>query len=613
MLPAEPAAQCARGQGEAVVGGAPRLDHAALFAALPTPYLVMDPQLVIVDANDAYLAVVGRTREELVGRPVFDAFPALPDALDETGVSRVQRSFEKARDTGRPDTMPLQKYDIPDPATGGYVERFWSLISVPVLDGQGRTTMLLQRAEDVTEFVRARQAAASGESSADAVDRQRRLADLEADLYARVRELEQAQAAEARASRQLAALADVALLLARTQSADELCEVIVGRGLQALGATGGAVALLGDGPQLRVALSPTAGSRTRALYGELSVDGPLPGSVAARTGRRLLFPDAAAVLAEEGGAELLERTGCCAWVALPLRSGGDLLGSLSLGWTSPQQFSGAQLEVLEALAAQCADGLSRIRARDAEQAAAAAVQRMSETLQRSLLTEPPQPDDLQIAVRYRPAAEEAQVGGDWYDAFVTSAGATTLVIGDVAGHDRDAAATMGQLRNLLRGIAYTISEPPAAVLSAVDRALRDLAVNSLATAVVASVHDAEAPDAPERRLVWSSAGHPPPVLLLPDGRAELLTSEPDLLLGLDADAERHDHAVDLPPGATVLLFTDGLVERRGASLDDGLAWLQRAVAAAAGQDLEALCDGLLAQVGEREDDIALLALRLHTG
>ena len=268
--------------------------------------------------------------------------------------------------------------------------------------------------------------------------------------------------------------------------------------------------------------------------------------------------------------------------------------------------------MLDALAAQCAHGLQRIQVREAERRSTQAVLRMSETLQRSLLTDPPQPDHLQIAVRYRPAAHEAQVGGDWYDAFLTPDGATNLVIGDVAGHDRIAAAAMGQVRNLLRGIAYSVGEPPARVLAALDRAMRDLAVGTLATGVLARVE--QTPDMEqrgERLLRWSNAGHPPPLLLQPDGTVEVLTTEADLLLGLDPASPRHDHVRLLRPGATVLLYSDGLIERREQSIEEGLARLVATAERLGGHDLEALCDGLLEQAGQRQDDVAVLALRAH--
>src|SRR5919199_3793225 len=149
--------------------------------------------------------------------------------------------------------------------------------------------------------------------------------------------------------------------------------------------------------------------------------------------------------------------------------------------------------------------------------------KVAETLQHSLLTPPPQPDHLQLAVRYRPAAAYQQVGGDWYDAFNQPDGATLLVIGDVVGHNVDAAAAMGQIRSILRGIAYDRPDSPARTLSRVDRVLTGLGVGSLATALVARVE--QSPDqeaAGLRTLRWSSAGHLPPLLVRPDATVETL-------------------------------------------------------------------------------------------
>ena len=256
---------------------------------------------------------------------------------------------------------------------------------------------------------------------------------------------------------------------------------------------------------------------------------------------------------------------------------------------------------------------STASAREVEARAAASSRSMSESLQRSLLTSPPQPDHLQIAVRYLPAAQDAQIGGDWYDAFLTQDGATCLSVGDVSGHDQQAAATMGQVRNLLRGIGYTLGDPPGLVLSALDRSLRDLGVGALATCVLATVEQDEDDRARGvRTLRWSSAGHLPPLLVHGDGSAELLTRDPDLLLGLDPTVERGDHATVLRAGDTLVLYTDGLVERRGAGLDEGLDWLTDVAAARPGEALEALCDRLLHEVRDaREDDVVLLAVRVH--
>ena len=195
---------------------------------------------------------------------------------------------------------------------------------------------------------------------------------------------------------------------------------------------------------------------------------------------------------------------------------------------------------------------------------AAAQRALSDRLQQALLTPPPEPDHLQVVVRYRPAAHEAQVGGDWYDAFLQPDGATMLVIGDVVGHDSDAAAAMGQLRGVLRVLAYDNDEPPSATLSRAEHVARGLAVSTLATVVLARIE--RRPDVPvtgTRVLRWSNAGHLPPLLLAPDGTSTLLETRPELMLGIDPDAPRTDHTAELADGHTLLLVTDGLVERRG--------------------------------------------------
>ena len=242
---------------------------------------------------------------------------------------------------------------------------------------------------------------------------------------------------------------------------------------------------------------------------------------------------------------------------------------------------------------------------------------LAEGLQRSLLTDPVQPDHVQIVVRYTPAAQAAQVGGDWYDAFVQEDGATVVAIGDVLGHDTSAAAAMGQVRSLLRGAAVMTGEGPAKVLTRLDRAMRTLDLQTTATAVVARLE--QTTDEHQRgitRLRWSNAGHPPVMVIAPDATTTALTAvASDLLLGIDPTTRRRESEVVLDRGATALLYTDGLVERRGESLEVGLARLQDLLEelAAAGATLDELCDEVLARMlpAHPEDDVALLAVRLH--
>ncbi|MCW2818030.1 MAG: serine/threonine-protein phosphatase [Marmoricola sp.] len=264
------------------------------------------------------------------------------------------------------------------------------------------------------------------------------------------------------------------------------------------------------------------------------------------------------------------------------------------------------------VAAAVGHGVGRLATRAAELALQEQERGFSAALQRSLLSSPPQSDSLRIAVRYEPATHIAQVGGDWHDSFVLPDGALAVTIGDIAGHDRDAAAAMAQVRNLLRGLAYTMAEPPAAVMTALDRAMAGLAVDTIATAILARV-EREPAAVGGRRLVlrWTNAGHPPPALIGPDGAVELLTSTPDVLLGVLPHTDRVDHTRVLEPGSTVVFYTDGLVDRRSQDLGEGFDWLTQTLSSHAHEDHEQLADSLLAsQMAGNEDDVAILVLRV---
>jgi serine phosphatase RsbU (regulator of sigma subunit) len=308
-------------------------------------------------------------------------------------------------------------------------------------------------------------------------------------------------------------------------------------------------------------------------------------------------------------AALTARLGAGNALVVPLRAHGRTLGTLAL-------VNGPDRAPLGPRDLAVAADVGRRAGLAVESAQLYGVQRRaSEVLQRSLLTSAPHTDHLEIASRYRPAAHEAQVGGDWYDAFLQPDGTTIVVIGDVVGHDIGAAAAMGQLRNLLRGTAYGSPDGPGEVLHRVDLAMSGLRLETLATAVVARVAPPEDGPLGARRLSWASAGHPPPMLLRADGGVEVLAEPGDLLLGFDAGAERTDRAAVLPAGGTLLLYTDGLVERRELPVDEGIDRLRGTLAALAGRPLEELCDALLAELlpEDADDDVAVVAVRTPAG
>jgi len=294
---------------------------------------------------------------------------------------------------------------------------------------------------------------------------------------------------------------------------------------------------------------------------------------------------------------------------LPLRARGRTLGLLTVfrGKDRPR-LDEEDFATAREVASRAGLALDNARLYDLQR-------RLAEGLQRSLLTAPPEPDHCEIVVRYAPAAQIASVRGDWFDAFLQADGATMLVIGDVVGHDTEAAAAMGQVRALLRGIAWYSGAGPAEVLSGLDAAMEGLQVDTTATAVVARLEQTD--DERSRgltRLRWSNAGHPPPMAVLPDGTVSVLSGlDADLLLGIDAGTPRVESQVALDRGATVLLYTDGLFERRGESLDEGLALLRNTLAELSGLPLRDMCDTLLARMlpGQPDDDVALVAVRLH--
>ncbi|SFP71684.1 Stage II sporulation protein E (SpoIIE) [Geodermatophilus dictyosporus] len=245
----------------------------------------------------------------------------------------------------------------------------------------------------------------------------------------------------------------------------------------------------------------------------------------------------------------------------------------------------------------------------AEAATAQAELDAAAALQQHLLGPPPAVPGLQTAARYLPAVRSARIGGDWYDAFPAPGGATVLVVGDVAGHDARAAAAMAEVRGMLRAVAATTGPPPspARVLDTLDDVLTRLGAPALATAVVAVL----TPTGDGVVLCWSNAGHPPPVLAGADGTVRLLERTPERLLGVEPGSRRSDDDLLLVPGDTLLLYTDGLVERHDRSLDEGTDRLLAGLRRRAAEPLDAVVDGLLAGLaGTRHDDVAVLAVRL---
>jgi serine phosphatase RsbU (regulator of sigma subunit) len=224
-------------------------------------------------------------------------------------------------------------------------------------------------------------------------------------------------------------------------------------------------------------------------------------------------------------------------------------------------------------------------------------------LQRDLLpASVPAIDGLEVAMRYQPGERGSQAGGDWYDVFELDGGRAGLVVGDITGHGVGAAAAMGQLR--IAVLAYALSgNEPAAVVQRVDELLERLGTGEIATLVYVVA------DLPAAELVVVNAGHPPPLLIGPDGSSQTVVEGHARLLGVQPPlGQRHQARQALPAGSHLLLYTDGLVEAVERAGDDGVARLQEVTTGFSGT-AEELCDHVLAKMasGNVRDDICIIA------
>jgi serine phosphatase RsbU (regulator of sigma subunit) len=290
---------------------------------------------------------------------------------------------------------------------------------------------------------------------------------------------------------------------------------------------------------------------------------------------------------------LLVQRGLHSLLGVPLIGGGRLVGVMHVGTLAPRRFTADETEFLQLAAARVALAVQSLTSR-AERAGAL-------ELQRSLIPSGlPEIPGLELAARYRPGKES--VGGDWYDVFDLPSGEIGIVMGDVAGHGLGAAVVMGRMRSALRSYALETTDP-AEALGKLNRKMMHFEPDATATVLYAVC------DPALDRVRLSSAGHPPPVLALPGRPAEAVDMKFDLLIGLDETTARHTTVVELPPGALLCFYTDGLIERRDDSVDSGIARLCGAVRAGPPEQVGAAVMAALIGRERAEDDVALLLMR----
>lgn len=306
-------------------------------------------------------------------------------------------------------------------------------------------------------------------------------------------------------------------------------------------------------------------------------------------------------------------SGVRSMLSLRLFVEGDNLGALNMYSRRPDAFDDSSIAVGRLFVAHAAVALSAATENERSEHRADRFQAqagIAVTLQRSMLTELPDMAPFTAVARYVPAVAEAEVGGDWYDALVLPSGDFLLVVGDVTGHDIDAATGMAQVRSTLRALAVSYDESPGDLLTRLDETLGRLGEDLIGTCAAVRVS--------RRDGQWdahlATAGHPPPLLVRGDSTA-YVDMPYDVLLGVNRSAARRTTELTLPRGSTLLLYTDGLVEHRNRGLTDGMSVLHETAAGLRADDLDTLCDTLLEQLAPNPtDDVCLLALHLpdHT-
>lgn len=542
----------------------------AIIASAPVGIAVFGLDLRYTRVNDAYADLSGTPAEDHVGGRI-DAVLSLP--------AQVGADLRRVVTTGR--TIIGRAIELADRRRPGE-RRHFTVSYFPVRSTAGALVGAGATVVDVTDARRA-----------------------EAERAALLHRAEVAQ-------ERLAILATASTVLTTTMELDELLDRLA----QVLAPTAADWCVIGlidpTGVVEQVAVSShdvaQAGRLARVLR-DRQVDRGAEGVVAdvVRTGQaRLVGPELAVEVLRHGTGDgsqpgALEVPSLRAAAVVPIEAHGQVLGVLGLATEGDRTLDEDDLDLAVEVAHRAALAVGNARAFQQEH-------QIAESLQRALLPATvPQVAGMDVAVRYLAATDGASVGGDWYDVLAFEGGKVALVVGDVVGHDIAASTSMGQVRSALRACACEEPDNPRAAMARVDRLFTPLEL-SYATCVLAVLDPATGD------LRWSNAGHPPP-LLVRDGDATFLEDGLGVLLGVTEGAGAREGTATLRPGDLLVLYSDGLVERRGESLADGLARLAASAAGLEVEDPEAVCDALLADLVPpallRGDDVALLAVRVR--
>ncbi|KOT42615.1 PAS/PAC sensor protein [Streptomyces caelestis] len=368
------------------------------------------------------------------------------------------------------------------------------------------------------------------------------------------------------------------------QTADQL--------LPALGAQGMVLMAPEDG-RLRILGHRGYSAELIARFDSLPLSEDIPAARVLTTGVPCFFMNFAELRRDYPATT--HEDGMAAWAVLPLIASGRPKGSLLLSYRRPRAFPPGERAILTSMAGLVGQALDRARLYDTKHD-------LAHRLQSALLPHTlPHIPGLKVAARYLPAARGLGIGGDFYDLIRLDEHTVGATIGDVQGHNVDAAALMGQVRTAVYAHA-TVGSTPDKVLAGTNRLLTDLEPGLFTSCVYVHL------DLATRRACVATAGHPPPLLRHADGHTEVVPVPPGLLLGIEPDSRYPAMEVPLPPGCVLALYTDGLVEAPGVDFDDATAALAGLLEHTDPADLDAMADTLIRHSPTPGDDIALLLI-----
>jgi PAS domain S-box-containing protein len=556
------------------------------------------PDDPLVWVNPSFTRITGYEADEVVGRNCrFLQGPA----TDPASVHEIRTALAERRTV----TTTLLNYRKDGTA-------FWNQLSVsPVFDGEGTLVSFVGVQTDVTERVRVeheREAAFAAEQAA------RQEAELARSIAEQAQsDAERAQSDAERAQGRLALMAEATSTLIATLDMSELLDRLAALCVPRL-ADWAFVTVLDDYGHVREFAARHRDGRNDELreFAGLHVLHLGPGSPSRRSmaaSRPVLLDDLTPdVLAEvftyPGALEAFQSLGGAHILTVPMVARRRTLGAIALIRSSADNpFTQDDVHLAADLGSRAALAIDNVRLYQREHTVA-------DTLQRSLLPVLPDVAGIQSAAHYVSASSAADVGGDFYDLLALPDESVAIVVGDVVGHDVAAAAAMGHLRGVLRACIWDAGDAdPAVVLTRVDRLVQGLRVASLATMVYARAVRPDGPGEPWRVHV-ANAGHPPMLLRHPNGSVEILAEVTGLLVGVDVCSHRESVVLEVPRGSTLLAYTDGLIERPGHDMDEGIHELcERIMHAPRDAGPRELCDVAVSGALDHRDDVALIAVR----